>query len=295
MLCEKPLANSVAEAEAMQAAALRAAARGQVAMVGFSYRRAPAVALARSLIAAGRLGEIRQVRAAYQQDWLADPGAPLSWRLRKEDAGSGALGDLGAHAVDLACHLLDEPVTAVSGTLHTFVEERPLAAAGVGLGGRTSAEGTGRVTVDDAAWFLARFGSGAMGSFEATRFATGRKNAFTVEVSGERGALVWNAEDLNVLQWYDAADDVDRKGFARVLVTEPEHPYLSAWWPTGHVLGWEHLFTHQVVEVLTAVGSGGGGRPDFADGLALQRILAAVERSSAAAGAWCDVEPDPRP
>ena len=289
VLCEKPLANTAAEAEAMAAAAADAAQRGVVAMVGFTNRRVPAVALARQLIRQGRLGTIRQVRAAYQQDWIADPGVPLAWRLQKDKAGSGSLGDIGAHILDLSQFLLDDQVVAVSGTLETFVKSRPLQADGTGLAGATAAEGFGEVTVDDAAWFLGRFAGGAVASFEATRFATGRKNALTIEVSGSDGAVFWNLEELNVLHYYDNRIPAVEAGFRRILATEADTPYAGAWWPAGHIIGWEHGFTHQVLDLVTAIAAGEQPHASFADGLQVQRVLDAVERSAAAGGAWLDV------
>src|SRR3712207_6654758 len=185
VLCEKPLANSVAEAAAMTAAAARAAERGVRSMVGFTYRRVPAIGLARQLVAEGRLGEIRHVRAQYLQDWIADPAAPMSWRLEKEKAGSGALGDIGAHIVDLTQYVTGQQLTGVSALLETFVKERPLPASAGSLSG-VAGEGMGTVTVDDAAVFLGRFDGGALATFEATRFALGRKNAIRIEVNGSR-------------------------------------------------------------------------------------------------------------
>ena len=279
VLCEKPLANTVAEAEAMAAAAEAAAARGVRAMVGFTYRRVPAVAYARQLVAEGRLGEVRHVRAVYLQDWIADPDAPMSWRLEKDKAGSGALGDIGAHIVDMAQFITGDRLTSVTGQLRTFVHERPLAAEHAGLGG-TAGSGRGTVTVDDAATFLGTFAGGAMAVFEATRFATGRKNAIRIEVNGSLGSLAFDFEDMNVLQLHDARDPAPYAGFRRILMTEPEHPYVAAWWPAGHGLGYEHGFTHQVVDLVTAIGAGVDPTPTFADGLQVQRVLAAVEESS---------------
>jgi predicted dehydrogenase len=284
VLCEKPLANTVAEAEAMTAAAEAAASNGVHAMVGFTYRRVPAIALARQLVADGRLGEIRHVRAQYLQDWIADPTAPMSWRLDKDQAGSGALGDIGAHIIDLTQHITGDHVAEVSGQLETFVKERPLADAHAGLSGTAASSGEmGQVTVDDAAVFLARFRGGAVGVFEATRFATGRKNAIRVEINGSAGSLAFDFEDMNVLEFHDAtipAEPYDTSGFRRILVTEPTHPYVAAWWPPGHGLGYEHAFTHQAVDLVTAIADGTTPTPTFADGLQLQQVLAAVERSS---------------
>ena len=283
VLCEKPLANTLADAEAMAAAAARAASRGVRAMTGFNYRRVPAVALARQLVTDGRIGQIRHVRASYLQDWLVDPSFPLTWRLQRERAGSGALGDLGAHLVDLAQYLTGDLIAGVSAATATFVGERPLPEAPGG------APRSGPVTVDDAVVFTARFRSGALASFEATRFATGRKNQLRIELNGDRGSLAFDLERLNELQFCDRTDDAAEAGFRRISVTEPGHPYLSAWWPPGHVLGWEHTFTHQVRDLVTAIAAGTDPVPSFAEGLQVQRVLAAVEQSAARESSWTPV------
>jgi predicted dehydrogenase len=282
VLCEKPLANTVAEAEEMAAAAERAAADGVRAMVGFTYRRVPAIALARRLVAEGRIGDIRHVRAQYLQDWISDPEAPLSWRLDKDKAGSGALGDIGAHIIDLTQHITGERITEVSGQLETFVKERPVAAGDTAgtLGGGGASTERGPVTVDDAAVFISRFTGGGLGVFEATRFATGRKNGIRIEINGSRGSLAFDFEDMNVLQLFDASEPDETAGFRRILVTEAAHPYVAAWWPPGHGLGYEHGFTHQVVDLMQAIADGTDPSPTFADGLQVQRVLAAVETSS---------------
>ncbi|MEV7438537.1 Gfo/Idh/MocA family oxidoreductase [Streptomyces griseoviridis] len=280
VLCEKPLANTVAEAEAMTTAAEAAYARGQLAMVGFNYRRVPATALARTMVEEGRLGTLRHLRVTYLQDWLVDPGFPLTWRLRREHAGSGSLGDLGAHIVDLAQFLAGEPLAGVSALTETFVRERPLPLGTTsGLSAGASA-GTGAVTVDDAALFTGRFASGALASFEATRYATGRKNSLRIELNGERGSLAFDLERLNELSYHDGTEPGTHAGFRRILVTEPDHPYLDAWWPPGHGLGYEHTFVHQVRDLVHAVAEGTRPRPSFADGLQVQRVLAAVEESA---------------
>lgn len=284
VLCEKPLANSVAEAEQMADAADAAAEHGVLAMVGFTYRRVPAVQLARRLVEEGRLGTVRHVRAQYLQDWLTDEESPLTWRLDKARAGSGALGDIGAHVIDLAQFVTGEKVTGVSGLLETFVTERPVAESSAGLSG-VAGTGRGPVTVDDAAAFLARMSGGGLAVFEATRFATGRKNAIRLEINGSRGSLSFDFEDMNVLHLYDG-DDGETAGFRRIVVTEPGHPYLSHWWPAGHGLGYEHAFTHQVVDLVEAVATGVAPSPGFRDGLAVQRVLAAVEESAADASSW---------
>ncbi|WP_418276343.1 Gfo/Idh/MocA family protein [Isoptericola jiangsuensis] len=288
VLCEKPLANSVAEAEQMVEAAERAAARGVRAMVGFTYRRVPAIQLARKLVADGRIGQVRHVRAQYLQDWLSDPTAPLTWRMDKDKAGSGALGDIGAHIVDLTQFITGEQIVAVTGMLETFVTERPVATASSGLSA-TGGEETGPVTVDDAASFLARMSGGGLGVFEATRFAQGRKNAIRIEINGSQGSLAFDFEDMNVLHHYDAEEPGETAGFRRIVVTEADHhAYVAAWWPPGHGLGYEHAFTHQVVDLVGAIAAGHDPAPSFRDGLRVQRVLDAVERS-AAQGTWLDV------
>ncbi|MFC8794528.1 Gfo/Idh/MocA family protein [Streptomyces cinereoruber] len=292
VLCEKPLANSVAEAEAMTAAAEAAAARGRIAMVGFNYRRVPALAYARGLVAEGRLGALRHVRVTYLQDWLVDPDFPLTWRLEREHAGSGALGDLGAHAVDLAQYLAGEPLVGVSALTETFVRERPLlAGAAAGLSAGPAGGTHGRVTVDDAALFTGRLASGALASFEATRMAAGRKNALRLEINGERGSLAFDLERLNELSFHDHTEPAVTAGFRRVLVTEPGHPYLEGWWPPGHALGYEHTFAHQARDLVHAVATGTVPAPSFADGLQVQRVLAAVEESARNAAVYTPVLP----
>jgi predicted dehydrogenase len=285
VLCEKPLANTVEEAEAMVDAAVAAEARGVRSMVGFNYRRVPANSLARRLVQEGRLGTIRHVRAQYLQDWIVDPTFPLVWRLQKERAGSGALGDIGAHIIDLAQFVAGSTISGVSGLTETFVRERPLPAVSAGLAASGGA-GTGAVTVDDAALFFARFDSGALGSFEATRFASGRKNALRLEVNGSDGSLAFDFEAMNELQFHDHTEDADTAGFRRILVTEPTHPYAQAWWPPGHGLGYEHTFIHEVVDLVTAIGTGTAPSPSFADGLQVQQVLAAVERSAERGSGW---------
>ncbi|MFF8977110.1 Gfo/Idh/MocA family protein [Streptomyces cellulosae] len=280
VLCEKPLANTVEEAEAMARAAREARDRGQAAMVGFNYRRVPATALARKMVEEGRIGTLRHVRVAYLQDWLVDPQFPLTWRLRREQAGSGSLGDLGAHIVDLAQYLAGEPLAGVSALTETFVRERPLPTAPSSGLAAVSAAGTGPVTVDDAAVFTGRFTSGALASFEATRYATGRKNALRIELNGERGSLAFDLERLNELEYHDGTGDATHGGFRRILVTEPDHPYLDAWWPPGHGLGYEHTFAHQARDLVHAIAEGRSPEPSFADGLQVQRVLAAVEESA---------------
>ncbi|KRA24917.1 dehydrogenase [Microbacterium sp. Root61] len=288
VLCEKPLANTVDEAEAMADAAVRAAKRGVRSMVGFTYRRVPAVMFLRELIAEGVVGDVQQVRAAYRQDWLVDRSVPLAWRLQKEHAGSGALGDIGAHIVDMTQFVTGSRVESVSGALDTIVRERPLNVSGSEPTG-TAGSNFGAVTVDDIAIFTGRLSNRALVSFEASRFATGRKNALTIEVSGDKGALAFDMEDLNSLNFYDRAAPEDRRGFTKILVTDGTHPYIKAWWPAGHLLGYEHGFSHQVVDLVTAIVKGADPQPSFAEGLSVQRVLAAVERSNQNESAWVHV------
>lgn len=265
VLVEKPLANSVAEAEELVRAAADAPG---VAMLGFNYRRVPALALARQLVADGEIGRVRQARLSYLQDWLTDPQAPMTWRLRKETAGSGVLGDLGSHAVDQLQHLLGEPVTQVSASLRTFVTERP------------GPDGAEPVTVDDAAWATLHTPSGVVASLEVSRVATGRKNALEIELYGETGALRFDLESLNELRLHRTTGPLTTQGTSTILVTETEHPYLRAWWPPGHVLGWDHTFTSQAADFLRSVTTGAPVHPTFADGLAVQRVLGAIEQSA---------------
>ncbi|WP_181408824.1 Gfo/Idh/MocA family protein [Schumannella soli] len=274
VLVEKPLANTLDEAERMAAAAVEAReTSGAIAMVGFNYRRVPALALARQLVAAGRVGQIRQMRASYLQDWLVDADAPMTWRLRKETAGSGALGDLASHAVDQLLALSGASVVGVSAQTATFTPER------------RGENGLERVTVDDAAWATLTFDTGARASLEVSRTATGRKNALQIEIYGDRGAIRFDLERLDELQFLDLSDEITTQGFRTILVTEPEHPYLDAWWPQGHILGWEHSFVHEVRDLLTAIENADAITPDFGDGLAVQRVLDAIERSAAQGGA----------
>lgn len=298
VLCEKPLANSVAEAERMVQAAGAAAGRGVRAMVGFNYRRVPAVALAARLVADGRLGRLHHVRALYLQDWIADPAAPLVWRLQAERAGSGALGDIGAHIVDAAQFVTGQRIASVSGLTETFVRERPLVDdLGDGRLGRVGPGGgddrRGPVTVDDCALFTARLDGGAVATFEATRFATGRKNAMRLEVNGSAGSLSFDFEAMNELWFHDHTLPEEEAGYRRILVTEPGHPYAGAWWPPGHGLGYEHAFTHQAHDLLTAIADGTDPAPSFADGLQVQRVLDAVVRSAADESRMTPVEETP--
>jgi len=283
VICEKPLANSLDQAREMLAAAKAA---GVVNMVNFNYRRVPAVQFAKKLIADGRIGEIRHWRAVYLQDWINDPSFPLVWRLRKETAGSGALGDIAAHIVDLA-HFLVGPIAEVTGVMETFIRERPVETPSGGGAGLSAAGGRemGQVTVDDAALFLARFADGATGTFEATRLAPGRRNYNRFEINGANGSILWNLERLNELEVYFGDDPPGLQGFRTINVTDADHPYAAAWWPAGHILGYEHTFVHAIKDLLDGIKAGQSPAPTFEDGFRCQAVLDAVERS-ASSRAW---------
>lgn len=270
ILCEKPLANTLVEAERMSAAVKKA---GVVNMVCHNYRRCPAVTLAKNLIDDGKLGDIHHYRGVYLQDWIVDPNFPRVWRLEKARAGSGSLGDILSHTMDLSRYLVGEPVE-VSGLLKTFVTERPLPD---GSGKR------GKVDVDDSAQALVKFENGAVGYYEGSRFAPGRKNYNRLEINGSKGSLVWDVERMNELELYIESGPLS--GFATISVTDAKHPYFAAWWPAGHIIGYEHSFTHTVYDFLKAVVDGRSPRPDFDDGLKNQRVLDAIEKS-AVSGQW---------
>ncbi len=246
----------------------------------------PSVQFAKRLIEGGRLGEIRHWRAVYLQDWLVDESVPLAWRLKKEFAGSGALGDIGAHILDLSQFLV-APVTSVTGTLDTFVKQRPVEArisGGSGLSWKAGDE-MGEVTVDDSTTFLARFENGATGTFEATRMAAGRRNYNSFEINGSLGSIAFNLERLNELEVYFREDEAGLQGFRTINVTEGVHPYTGAWWPAGHIIGWEHTHVHVVKDLLDGIRTGVNPAPSFEDGFKNQAVLDAVSRS-AASGQW---------
>ncbi|OPA74303.1 dehydrogenase [Paenibacillus selenitireducens] len=277
LFCEKPLALTLADSRDMLAAAEEA---GVKHMVGFNYRFAPAVILAKKLIDEGRLGQIYHFRGMFLQDWLIDPEFPLAWRLQKEIAGSGSHGDLGAHVIDLAHYLVGD-LQEVIGMSDTFVKERPLPSAGTtGLSskGGVSAE-RGPVTVDDATLFMARFANGAMGSFEATRFAAGHRCTNSFEINGSKGSVKFDFERMNELQVYFVEDASDVQGFRRVLATDPAHAFAEAWWPPGHTIGYEHTFIHEMVEMMDAIREDRQPVPNFNDGVKCQAVLEAVDQS----------------
>lgn len=283
VFCEKPLALNLADGREMLAAAEKAGVRHAVC---FNYRFLPAVQLAKKLIDDGRIGEIHHYRATYLQDWLADPKAPLAWRLKKEVAGSGAHGDLNAHCIDLARFLIGE-FDRVIGHNRTFVKQRPIPASTSGLSG-TGTDEMGEVTVDDATGFLADFKNGAMGSFIATRFATGRKNGNTFEIHGSKGTIRWDLERLNELEVYFKDDEPNEAGFRTINVTEPTHKYAGNWWPSGHIIGYEHGFVHIVYEFVQHIAAGTPFAPTFLDGVRCQEVLEAVDLSIER-GAWTSI------
>jgi predicted dehydrogenase len=271
VLCEKPLARNEEEAWEMYEAAQKA---GIVNMVVFNYRFLPAVALAKQLIEAGKLGTIRHFNAVYYQDWLVDPGFPFVWRHDADVSGSGAHGDMNAHIVDLARYLVGE-IAEVNGVQKTFITERPFA----------DRSGTGKVTADDATSFLATFETGALGSFLATRLAPGKKNFLRFEIFGSEGSVVFNLERLNELQYFSGDSDASSQGYRTLHVTESAHPYMDAWWPPGHNIGWEHSFIHVVKALLETIAGEQPAIPDFYDGFRCQQVLDAVV-ASAASGSW---------
>jgi len=267
ILCEKPLARNVDEAERMLHAVKKARV---VNMVCHNYRRIPAIVLAKRLIERGDLGEcIFHFRARYAQDWIVDPNFPLVWRLRSNIAGSGALGDIFSHIVDLARYLVGE-FREICGATDTFVKQRPL---------KKNRRVKGKVTVDDAVTMIGRFKNGALASLEATRFAPGRKNSITLEINGSTGSLFFDLEEMNRLKFYSTRDPQDRQGFRDIIVTEPTHPYIDNWWPPGHIIGYEHSFTHTIADFVKALTGGKSVQPTFADGLHNQCVLDAVKES----------------
>ena len=277
VLCEKPLAMNLAECEEIVAAAKEA---GTIQMICHNYRRIPAIALARKMIEDGVLGErIYHFRARYAQDWIADPEFPLVWRLQSEIAGLGTLGCIGSHIIDLGRYLVGE-IREVSGLMETFIKERPvLEETLAGLGAKAGAK-KGPVTVEDTASWIARFENGAVGNFEATRFAYGRKNQITLEINGSKGSLAFDFEDMNRLHYYNAQDPEGLRGFRDILVTEGSHPYLDAWWPPGHLIGYEHTFTNAFADFARAVVEGHSVQPTLEDGLENERVISAIVESA---------------
>jgi len=276
IICEKPLANTLPEAKEMLRAVQKA---GVLHYVNYNYRRAPAVAYAKRLIGDGRIGDVYHYHGAYLQDWIIDPNFPLVWRMEKKLAGSGALGDIAAHATDLSQYL-NSDITEVSGQMTTFIKERPLPASGGGAWGAKGKGGKGKVTVDDDANFLARFKNESVGVFESTRFAGGRRNYNTLQIYGSKGSLAWNMERMNELEFYDRTEPSVNQGFKTILVTEADHPYVGAWWPPGHIIGYEHTFAHAIWDFLSCLEADTMPEPSFKEGVKVQTVLDAVERSA---------------
>ena len=276
IFCEKPLAMNAAEARQMLSAVERA---GVKHMINFNYRAVPAVALAKKMIDDGLIGRIFHWRSIYLQDWIIDPSFPLVWRLDKRIAGSGSLGDLAAHSIDLAHWLVGE-IDEVSSNLTTFIKKRPkLAATTGGLSARAGKE-MEEVTVDDAVIALAKFKNGAIGTIEATRFAAGNRNGNRFEINGDRGSIRFNVERLNELEYFNREDPEGLQGWRTISVTEGAHPYIRGWWPAGHIIGWGETFVHQVVNLMNALARGQMPTPNFVDGLKCQLVLDAIERSN---------------
>ena len=280
VICEKPLANTVAEAEKMVKAVEKAGVKN---MVAYNYRRVPAIVYAKQLIDEGKLGKLFHFRATYLQSWIVDPSFPLVWRLEKDKAGSGALGDIGSHIIDLA-HFLVGDIAKLVATTKTFVKQRPIVEDVSGLTATAKGKAKGKVTVDDAVLIIAHFKNGALGSFEATRFATSRMNRNSFEVNGSKGSVTFDLEDLNRLG-VAFRKDGDLEGFRSVICTNATHPYMQAWWPPGHIIGWGNTFTHEIADFVKAIVNKTEVKPDFADGLRCDRVMAAVEES-AKKGVW---------
>lgn len=274
VFCEKPLAFNLKEAKEMVAAVRKA---GVKHLINFNYRRCPAIGLAKRLISEGQIGQIYHFRGTYLQDWIVDPKFPMNWRLRKSVAGSGAHGDLNAHMIDMARNLVGE-ITDVCGQTKTFIKERPAEGSSTGLTA-VAAEGTEKVTVDDATMFLAKFENGALGTFEATRVAPGHKNYNRFEINGSEGSLAFCFEDMNQIQFYSRKDPAYAQGFRTILATQGDHPYFGAWWPPGHIIGYEHAFIHQVYELMQAIAHDKMPEPNFLDGARCQAVLDSVVAS----------------
>ena len=276
VFCEKPLAMNLKQATKMAQAAANAGVKN---LVNFNYRVCPAVSLARQLLAEGRIGRIFHWRARYLQDWIIDPSFPLVWRLDKDVAGSGAHGDLNAHIIDLALWLVGD-ISEVSATMETFVKRRPTQAQTTGGLTAAAGEGYGDVTVDDAVLALAHFSNGAIGTFEATRFAASHKNDLFFEINGDKGSVRFEFERMNELQYFNREDPAHAQGYRTILATESIHPYMNAWWPPGHILGYEHSFTHNVYNLLNAIANNENCTPDFMEGAKVNAVLDAMSKSA---------------
>ncbi len=279
VICEKPCALDYAEAKEMAEAEARA---DVVTYLNHNYRRVPAIQLAKKMIEDGRLGEIYHYRGTYLQEWIMDKEFPATWQLQKKKAGGGPLFDLSSHAVDLARFLIGEPET-VTAVTKTFIKERPKPDANAvvfSAGNQEAIREKVPVTVDDAAFMILEFKNGAVGNIDSSRFAAGRKNYNCFEIYGSKGTLCFNLERMNELQFYDNTEPQEEKGFRTILVTEPVHPYVAAWWPQGHIIGYEHTFVHAFYDFVKAIENGTRVTPDFSDGARIIRILNAAQVSA---------------
>ena len=284
VICEKPLAGNLEDANAIAKAAEEA---GVVSMCFYNLRKIPALSLAHQMIQQGLIGTINQWRGAFMQSWLVDPDFPLTWRLKKETAGSGALADLGSHSIDLARFLVGE-IEQVTGSLHTFTKMRPIPVKDEGRFSKSSGK-LGEVTVDDSAWAILQFESGAQGSMEATRMATGRLCANLVEIYGSEGGIMFDFTDMNHLNCFSLIDPEGQRGWRKINATDPVHPYMEAWWPPGHPLGYEHTFVHAMADFFNAFAKNESPTPDFRDAAKTQAVLEAIE-TSASLKTWVDVK-----
>ena len=273
IFCEKPLSMNRQQAEEM----LRVCEDHKVKhYLNHNYRRTPSVAFAKKMIDDGKVGRIFHWRCAYQQDWIVDPDFPLTWQLRKETAQAGPQWDLNSHAVDLAHYLVGD-ISTVSCLTTNFIKERPLAdeTTSGNLSAATLGDQRGEVTVEDAALMMVQFKNGAIGSFEATRFATGRKNGLRFEIYGSKGSILFDMERMNELQYYSLADEEGTQGFRLIQTTETVHPYAGHWWPAGHIIGYEHAFVHAVADFVSAINNDTIIEPNFYDGLKIIEVLEA--------------------
>lgn len=291
VFCEKPLSMNATESKQMLEAAEKA---GIVHMLGHNYRRCPAVGLAKKMVEEGRLGKIYHIRAVYLQDWIMDPDFPAIWKLNKDIAGSGPHGDLNAHIVDLARYITGDEIDSVVGMKETFIKKRPKPHVAEKLSGMLKANALSEsdmadVTVEDACAFLARFKSGAIGTFEATRFAGGRKNYNKIEINGSKGTIIFEFEDMNHLKYWNADDPIEIQGFKNIMVTEDCHPYISAWWPPGHIIGFENTFVNQFADFFRAIKENESVNPNFFDGWKGNQVLDAVMKSTET-GIWQKVD-----
>jgi predicted dehydrogenase len=282
--CEKPLCMNMDEAKKIVAAAK--AAKNQLTAVWYNYRRVPALSLARQLVQEGRIGKVFHVRAVYLQSWIIDPNFPAIWRLNADVAGTGSHGDLNAHIIDAARYITGEEITECVAHMETFIKERPTGAMIGGLSAATNKKGgkveMAKITVDDAVVMLAKLSGGGVGTFEATRFAQGNKNGSKIEINGEKGAIKFEFEDMNWLEFYDASVKGREQGWIKISATTGDHPYAGAYWPAGHIIGYEHTFINMASDILSAIGEGAVNKmqPDFENAAKTQAVLQAASEST---------------